>query len=128
LPFFGPFHFSWGGFFLTKSTLIPCSLPCVQYRSWESCWILNMTFQLLPKNLQSSATSLKKGAIFWRILYLEWKISEFLRKISFKYMFIEVEEHIEYKLLKILSKQTHHPVPRFKSWTWPKISLIKKDI
>jgi hypothetical protein len=60
-PFFGPFHFSWDVFF-DKSN--PDPLLLTVDRSWESCWIFVMTFQLSPKNWQSSVTSLKKCAFF----------------------------------------------------------------
>ncbi len=54
--FFGPFHFSWD-FCFFKSTPYPLLLTV--YRDWDNCWTLIMTFQLPPKNWQSSITSLK---------------------------------------------------------------------
>jgi hypothetical protein len=60
LPFLGPFHFSCDVFF---DKINPHPLLFTVHRSWESCWILFMTFQLPPKNW-SSGTSLKKCPFF----------------------------------------------------------------
>ena len=50
------------GCFFYKSN--PDPLLLTVDRSWESCWMFVMTFQLPPKNWQSSVTSLKKCAFF----------------------------------------------------------------
>jgi hypothetical protein len=68
LPFFGPFLFSWNVFF-DKSNTHPLLLTV--YRSWESSWILIMTFQLPAKNWQNSVHQVKKNVqFFWWILFI----------------------------------------------------------